>query len=262
MTLPNDPFLQTLIARFMQPGVIGMALVGSYSRGLQDKYSDVDLDLFTDVPGRKPLALHLVDGKLVSLKSIFAADEFSSLTKPEKAVWAVPGLRRMQILFDETGEIAKLQQAAWDFNWSVLQPAANAYAARKLMGCAEEAQKIMGGLANQNESKVLYAAWGLFAQLTEAIIVQQGWMIESENRYLSIPQEHLGDAHPWVRAFRLAFGMDAEATVPAWRMRGLASLDLYEQTAILFKKIIPDDHREVIMNTLQLIAEFKQEDHP
>jgi len=259
MTPQNDPFLQTLLARFKQPGVIGVALVGSYSRGQQGAHSDVDLDLFMDAPVKKTLALHLVDEKLVSLKSIFAADEFSSLTKPEKAVWAVPGLRQMKILADETGEVARLQQAAWDFNWPALQPAANEYAIRKLAACAEEARKIMAGLAAQNEFKTLYASWGLFAKLTEAVIVQHGWMIESENRYLSIPRERLGDAHPWVRAFRLAFGMDVESAAPAWKTRGLASLDLYQQTAILFERIIPADQREVILNTLQWIAEFKQE---
>jgi hypothetical protein len=39
------------------------------------------------------------------------------------------------------------------------------------------------------------------------------------------------------------------------QIRGKAALQLYEQTAILFKEIIPGHHREVIDHTLQLIKE-------
>jgi hypothetical protein len=174
--------------------------------------------------------------------------------RPESAVWAVPGLRQMRILLDETGQIARLKQAAADFDWAPLQEAADAFAVEDLMGCAEEVHKILSGLAQENESKVLYAVWGLYRGLTEAVAVQRGLMIESENRYLDILQNSLGRSHPWTKAFRLSFGMDfGDANVPAYQTRGRAALDLYRETAILFKDIITDKHREVIANTLQLI---------
>jgi predicted nucleotidyltransferase len=48
MNLLEDPFIQTLIARLIQPGVIGLAVTGSYSRGEHDSYRDVDVDIFVD----------------------------------------------------------------------------------------------------------------------------------------------------------------------------------------------------------------------
>lgn len=260
MSLPNDPIFESLLAWLNQPGILGIAIVGSYSHSAQNRYSDVDVDIFVDKLPEDSYTLRLFNGKLVSLKYLRLADELSSLKKPESAVWAVPGLRQMKILIDENGELAKLKQTADDFDWSDLQTAADEFAVNALMGCSEEAQKIMGGLLQENESKVLYAAWGMFKGLSFAAAVQAGLMIESENRIFTMVQEHFSKDHPaWVRAFRLSFGMDVVANIPAWQTRGLASLDLYEQTAILFKDIINETHREVIENTLKLIASFKLE---
>lgn len=258
MTQLNDTFLETIIARFNRPGVIGISIAGSYTRKMQDEYSDVDLDLFVDELPEDDYALRILDEKLVSVKYVRLADELSALKRPERAVWAVPGLSNMHILIDESGQLAKLKQAAIDFHWANLQPLADEYAIDELSGCAEEAHKIMSGLKTNNESKVLYASWGMFKNLSFAALVQAGLMIPSENRAFAILEEYFGKSHPaWTRAFRLSFGMDVEAGVPAYKTRGLASLDLYEETAKLFNGIINDKHREVIENTLQLIGKFR-----
>ena len=255
----QDPLLLSLIARLTQPGVLGFALVGSYARGENQSHSDVDLDIFVEELPPEAYTLQFHNGKLISLKYILLRDEYDSLTKPEKAVWAVPGLRQMRILQDETGQIAKLQRTARDFQWDPLQNVANEYAVGKLMGCAEEAHKIMGGLIQNHESKVLYAAWGMFKELSFAVLVQAGLMIDSENRLFDIIQNYLGHDHAWTRAFRLSFGMDVEGMeMPAFQTRGRAALDLFVQTAFLFKDIIRDAHREVIENTLQLISSHQQ----
>ncbi len=260
MNLLEDPIIQTLLARFNQPGVIALAITGSYSRDEHNPHSDLDMDIFVDDLPADSYTLQILNGKLISLKYIRLADEFDSLTKPERAIWAVPGLRQMQILLDETGQAAKLKQAAHDFNWADLQNAANEYAVESLMGCAEETRKIISGLMQGDESKVLYAAWGMFKGLSFAAAVQAGLLIESENKMFTIIQEHFKANPAWVQAFRHSFGMDVDANTPAYQMRGRASLDLYEQTYLLIENLITGKHREVIENTLQLISSYKQND--
>ncbi len=44
----EDPFIKSLIARLNQPGVVALALVGSYARGQNTQYSDVDVDIFVE----------------------------------------------------------------------------------------------------------------------------------------------------------------------------------------------------------------------
>jgi len=259
MKFLEDPFIQKLLAWLNQPGVVGIALAGSYSRGTQDQHSDVDVDIFVESQPDETYTLSILDGKLVSLKYILVSDEFASLTKPDRAIWAVPGLQQMQILLDETGQLTKLKQAAYDFKWADLQTAANDYAIEELLGCSEEAHKIISGLLQENESKVLYASWGLFKGLANAAAVQRGMIIESENRYFDIIQKNIGHTHEWTRAFRLSFGMDVgDVNILAYQTRGKAALELYQQTALLFEKIINDRHREVLENTLQLISSYKQ----
>lgn len=259
MNFRHDPFVRSLLAHFAPADAAGIALVGSYARDPQGSHSDVDVDIFVREPRGESSTLRILDGKLISLKYILLRDEFAALQKPERAIWAVPALRRMKILQDESGEIARLQRAAFDFEWRELQAAANEYALKELTGCAEEAHKIVGGLLQENESKVLYASWGMFKNLTEAAAVQAGLMIESENLYFSTVQSHFGRDHAWTRAFRLCFGMDLGAPgVPAYRTRGEAALDLYEQTARLFETIVHDKYREVIETTLGVIAAYQQ----
>ena len=260
MNLLEDPIIQTLIARLNQPGVIGLAVTGSYSRDDHTQHSDVDMDIFVDALPADSYTLQILNGRLISLKYILPADEFNSLKKPERAIWAVPGLRQMQILVDETGQIAKLKQAAYDFSWSELQNAANEYAVESLMGCAEEAHKIISGLMQENESKVLYASWGMFKSMSFAAAVQAGLMIESENKIFLMLQEHFKNTPAWVRAFRHSFGMDIESNTPAYQTRGRASLDLYEQTYLLFENLVTGKYREVIETTLQSISSYKQRD--
>lgn len=252
----TDSFLASLVSRYKQPGVIGIALVGSYARSENGLHSDVDLDILTDSSVPESYTLKYVDGRLVSLKVLALAREYDSLTKPEKAIWAVPGLSQMRILLDETGQLATLKRSAENFQWSPLQPAADEFAVEELMGCAEEIHKIVSGLASQHESKVLYAVWGLFKGLTNAVAVQRGLMIPSENRYFDILQDSLGRTHAWTKAFRLAMGAEI-GEAPIYLSRGKAALNLYQETALLFKDIMTDTHREVINATLKLIDQFK-----
>ncbi|MEW6029887.1 MAG: nucleotidyltransferase domain-containing protein [Chloroflexota bacterium] len=254
MKLPNDPFTESLIPRLDRPGVIGIALTGSYARGENKQFSDVDVDIFVNALPPEPYTLRYWDDHLVSLKYELLENERLSLTRPERAIWSVPGLRQMQILLDPSGELAALRRSALSFDWLSLQPAANEYAVEELMGCAEEAHKIMGGLAREHESTVLYAVAGLLKGLGNGVAVQRGLMIESENRYYQIIQKSLGPKHEWTRAFRLALGADlGPVDVPAYKTRGASALTLYKHTAALFEDLITNTHRQVIEATLEVI---------
>jgi predicted nucleotidyltransferase len=255
MTL-SDSFIQSTLAQIDSPDVIGVGIVGSYARGQESNYSDIDLDIYVNkLPENKyeRYTLRYLDEKLVSLKYTLLDDERSALTDPRRAIWAVPGLRGMKTLIDKDGSMFALQKAAQDFDWSSLQSAADEFAAEEVMGCAEEAHKILNGLGRGHESTVLYATWGLVKNLLEAVAVQKGLMIISENRYFDLIQDSVGRNSKWTRAFRMAWGLDANAS--QYQTRGAAALTLYRLTAEMFDDLIPEKHREVLNRTLQLIKE-------
>ncbi len=255
MTL-SDSFLQSALAQIDSPNVIGVGIVGSYSRGQESKHSDVDFDIYVSkLPANSydRYTLRYWDEKLVSLKYTLLDEERSALKDPRRAIWAVPGLRGMKILLDKDGSLSALQKAAQNFDWSPLQPAADEFAAEEIMGNAEEAHKILSGLVRGHESTVLYATWGLVKNMLEAVAVQRGLLIVSENRYFDLIQESVGRDSKWTRAFRTAWGLDPNAC--QYQSRGAAALTLYCLSAAMFDALIPEKHREVVNKTLQRIKE-------
>jgi predicted nucleotidyltransferase len=255
MSLTNS-FLQASLHKIDSPDVIGVGIVGSYARGQEDKYSDLDLDIFVHKHPANPYdryTLRYWENTLVSLKYTLLNEERSALTDPRRAIWAVPGLRGMKILLDKDGSMAALQQAAQEFDWSPLQPAADEYAAEEIMGNAEEAHKILSGLLKEHESKVLYATWGLVKNMLESVAVQKGILIISENRYFDLIQDTLGRESEWTTAFRTASGLDTFSS--QYQARGMAALKLYGLTAAMFDALIPEKHRNVVHKTLQIIRE-------
>ena len=255
MTLPNI-FIQSILDRIETPDIIGVGIVGSYSRGQEGKYSDVDFDIFVSkLPENQydRYTLCYWDGKLISLKYTLLEDERSALTNPRRAIWAVPGLRGMKIFLDKDGSLTELQKSAQEFNWSTVQALADEFAAEQVMHCAEEVHKILNGLTRGHESTVLYAVAGLVWNMLEAVAVQHGILIVSENRYFDLIQDSVGRDSKWTSAFRAAWGLDSSSS--QYQSRGTAALTLYWLTAAMFDKLIPEKHRDVVNNTLRLITE-------
>jgi hypothetical protein len=255
MSLSN-PFIQSILEKIDSPDVIGVGIVGSYARGQESKFSDVDVDIYVSKMPENPYdryTLHYWDGKLVSLKYVLLGDELEGLTNPRRAIWVVPGVQSMKIVLDKDGSLAELQKMAQKFDWSLLQPAADEFAAQEIMGNAEEVHKILNGLARGHESTVLYASWGLVKNMLEAVAVQRGIMMISENRYFDLIQDSVGRDTKWVSAFRTAWGLDYASS--QYQSRGPAALKLYRLTAAMFDGLIPEKHRNVVKQTLKLIKE-------
>ncbi|HKY55104.1 MAG TPA: nucleotidyltransferase domain-containing protein [Anaerolineales bacterium] len=252
----SDSFLHSALEQIDSPDVIGIGIVGSYARGQETKYSDVDFDIFVSkLPANEfdRYTLRYWDEKLISLKYTLLDDERAALTDPRRAIWAVPGLRGMKIILDKDGSLTELKKAAEEFDWSLLQGAADEFAAEQVRGCAEEVHKVLNGLARGHESTVLYAVWGLIKHLPEAVMVQRGLMIPSENRFFDLIQVAVGHDTQWTQAFRMGWGLDVNGS--QYQIRAAGALRLYCLTAMMFDPLIPEKHRNVVNKTLQLIKE-------
>ncbi len=255
----STAFLQKLVARLDDENTIGVLLEGSFSRGEVDRYGDVDLyHYLRQIPaGRvKPYSLQVVDGYLVSVSQTSLELEYASLRIPEQAVWSIPALRQARLLLDKEGLLAALQEAARQAIWEPLQEAANAYAASNLSGCSEEVCKILSGMERRDESKTLYAVWGLTRGLVNSLLVQGGVFITSENNYIDAAQQAAGRTSTWTRQFRLAIGLDPlPPGAPAYVGFGGAGLQLYRETAALLRDILQPANARVIDQTLEIMTE-------
>ena len=108
-------------------------------------------------------------------------------------------------------------------------------------------------LARGHESTVLYATWGLVKNILEAVAVQRGIMIISENRYFDLIQDSVGRDSEWTSAFRTAWGLDADAS--QYQSRGAAALGCIISLPRCSMRLIPEKHREVVNKTLHLIKD-------
>lgn len=253
-----DDLLRALVAEVTAPETVAISLAGSLARGDATPYSDVDLIHYQrEMPATTEGAYTLLwrGGRLVSLTGTTIAAKRVELTRPETAIFAMPGLRQARILHDPEGALAELRAAARGFDWAPLQPAANAYASETVMGDAEEVHKILGALSRRDESATLYATLGISLGLTRAVAVRRGLLIESENAYLRRVEDSIGPDTPWTRYHRLALGLDLGPTrlTPA-TARGIAALHLYRETVYLLLPVLLPRHLPVIDATLEAIA--------
>jgi hypothetical protein len=259
MSRLTDSFLQSLVAQLDDENTIGFTLAGSHARGDGGSYSDVDIHHYVlkmPVSAAERYFLRCRGDYLVSVTVVTLEAENASLRDPGKAIWAVPGLRQERILLDKDGSIAALKEIAAKTTWEQLQTAANEYASWKLCCYAEEINKILAGLALQDESRVVYALWGLTEGLATTLLVQRGILVPTENAFIDLAMDTAGRISEWTRQFRLVMGLDPHPEAePAFIGFGVAGLRLYCETARLLQNILLPEDASIVDRTLKTIAE-------
>jgi hypothetical protein len=247
---------QQLIAEFAS-GSDGLMLAGSFSRGDMDEFSDVDIWRFVtpeESDNDTPLRLRQMGAYLVSITTTSVAEKLKQMTRPESAIWAVPGIRQAQVLFDPSEELACLKQQAEEFVWEPLQPRADLFASQTLAGLLEETLKILRGLRDGDEAVASYATLGMALECARVLSIRRGWLIPTENRYLAVLQENAGSTSIWSCTFRLALGLDVppDDNLP-WKRRAQAALSLFQETARLVDAAIHGEERVLVDLALRKI---------
>ncbi len=233
--------LAALAERFDGAEVEALALTGSHARGEATAHSDVDLLRFTQAEPtieRERYHLWLLDGRLVSVSTTTISAKRAELTRPESALWAVPGLRQARILRDRSGALAALIAEAHAFTWTPALRAAD-HASDTLAGLAEEVHKLLGARERGDESALLYATLGMQQSLTRAALVAHGVLLVSENTYFAEALRLAGAGSRWERLLRVVIGYDAPpAGASPARGRGEAALWLYVEAARLLADML------------------------
>ena len=250
----SEDLLDAIVNNIRTDNTVAIVLTGSLARGEATEFSDIDLFHYVDeLPADvDKYAIRYEDNILVSISTATIESEQAKLQRPDTAIWSVEGVRQAKILVDPQGRFEALQQDAKDFIWTdELQHQANQLASRLLMDDGEEARKVLTGLAKGDASIILYATYGLVLGLSKSIAIQQGLLLISENEYFRRIREAI-QSHPKLAFhYDLAVGfsnisVDNGNTV---RMRGIASLQLYDNTADFLADAIQDDHRATIEKT-------------
>jgi predicted nucleotidyltransferase len=248
-----EHLLQRLTEELADENTQAIVLAGSHARGAATRYSDIDLVRYVRIlPSEEERYKLRYEGELLfSLHADRIHDERKKLTRPETALWAVPGIKMCRILLDNEGVFAQLQAEAEAFRWDAhMQRLADDFASLQLVNYAEEAHKLMSGLLQQDDSTTLYAAYGMVLGLMRIMCTYKGLFIPTENAYFETLTKHIGIDSTWSYYLRLASGLE-EGTP---RMRGTAALGLYMKTVELLRPILRSEHAIVVDKTWAIIA--------
>jgi len=251
-TAELDQFLAPLLQELDSPAVRGIYLSGSYARGSADQWSDVDLVCVTcdDAPSKESLEYR--DGVLVSITYCSFKHWLWCIESVGSAIHAVPAFRNMRPLLDKDGVLAKLRQIAMEFNHTSIQEQASRLAAEIVIHQVEVVHKLCGGLQQWDESRVLTATLELLHEMTRAVAIAGGVLVESANTYFAQVMENVGMYSAWTQAFRQTAGLEPG---DLW-IRGHAAVALFRETAVLLKADFTPNERTVIDGAIRLTQPF------
>lgn len=258
----SEAALQSLVAEIDSDDVTAIILGGSYARGEATAYSDVDfLRLVREESQRQPKRYFYRDGYLISVPTRTIASYRQSITKPEQAIWVVPSMRECKILLDKEGAFSAFQQSLASFRWETLQQEANIYASTRLMLFTEYVHKALSTLLGKNALALAQASEELLYVLTEALAVQRGILMQSGNSYYAQVQEVAGLDSAWTRYHRMLLCLEPlPAHLSPVEARGIAALQLYQETARLLYTALQPLDRDVIEQAIQVIEQAKLND--
>jgi predicted nucleotidyltransferase len=257
----SDDFLSRMIAELDDDTTQAIILHGSYVRGdALLPFSDVDLVriLQESVTQEESKRFVYRDGHLLSISSRPLSVYRKRFLQPERAIFAIPGIREARILLDKQGEFQKLQQEAWQWRWEPLQDAANAYASHTMVEQTEIVLKLLRALALHDSIALSEMIMDLLAAVTDAVAVQRGVLVRSGNTYFHQVQEAVGQQSGWTYSHLRIAGV----TLPplSLRERGKEALSLYKETAQLLKPVLCADHQDVIEQTIQTMEHLLSEE--
>jgi len=253
----SDEFLRACVTEMDEACVTAIILGGSQARGDATRYSDVDFMRFVKTPeDMVPKRYVYRDGRLVSIGTRTIAKYRAGLQDPESAIFVVPSMREARILLDKDGEFARFQQEVRAFMWEPLQAHANELAGTLLMLFSEYAHKVLGSLLMHDELALASAVNELLYQMTLAVAIQRGVLIESGNSYFRQVELSVSFSSAWTNYHLIVAGTEQVVSSKSFtEERAIASLRLYQETLAIMRDALQPMHRKVAEQTSRIIEE-------
>jgi len=230
-------------------------LGGSYARGNATPYSDVDIVHFVTVaPANPHRSYRYIEGRLVSIATRTLDWYRTALTQPTRAIFAMPAMQEARILLDKDGVFRAFQQELEAFTWEPLQASANQHVSHMLMNSAEDVHKLLSAQIRNDAPATFSTATTLYFDLTLAVVVQRGRLIDGSRTYVQHAQDAAGMDSAWTYAHQQFTSLDTyPSPSPIAQRRTQAALELYRETVALLEPALQPDHRVVVEHTVQLI---------
>ncbi|WP_205326466.1 nucleotidyltransferase domain-containing protein [Glycomyces sp. YM15] len=237
------------LAADLAPDALGIALLGSVAQGTDHPHSDIDL--FVALEAGAENEIRHIEGRMVTLSRKTLADLEGAFTSPWEAVVAVGAWRRARLLHDPAGHLARLQTRARAWTWEAIGTGADRWAARELVGLAEEVHKTCGMLARDRARS---------AAANRAILVLQlGYAMSVANRLVCDSENDLWDAVAAAEGPAWAGAWDDAAGITGCDHRAgcVAALELYRLAAARLDTHLDGDDHDIVRTAATLAAKAR-----
>lgn len=183
-----------------------IALMGSFARGDEKKYSDVDIVCFTDKKEEKEPIIKIIDDRYVVVSFVNEKEVNHSFTNPSQISAFIQGLQIAKILWDPNKYLEKLQEKAKKFKWNkAIQEKANRHVSKELVGWVEEALKAVQGAKHNDVGRMLSGLFGLSHGMLNILRIQKGVLLKGENTTFEQVTEKIKDNPKLVLLLNVVF---------------------------------------------------------
>ena len=228
-------------AELLDTGARAVVLIGSVARGEARPTSDIDLVALGTGPADR---LRIRDGRQVSLSWRTAEQVRAAFHEPAAAGAAVPAWRDAVVLADPAGEAAALRARAHEWDWSLIDAAADAWVAAEVTGYAEEVHRLVGQSASGSPRTAAVMRCLLAVHLATILAVHHRILYGSENHLWDLVAA--AEGAQWTVAQDVALGV-VPAPVPE---ANRAALTLYVVTAERTAHLLDRDQSAVVRTAL------------
>jgi hypothetical protein len=255
MSFVSDARLVELVKEHSPVPPLGVAVMGSFARGDEDEFSDIDVAGIHEQDEHEHTHRVVYEaGRLVSIASAPASVSRRHMSDPGYAIAAVPSYRIMRILLDTDGLMAQLKSEALAFTWADIAEKADAKASREIADTAEEVHKTLRALSTQNIELACLMAHDLTRLLQNSAALYEGVVHDTENRFYSAVRAAMGADSEWSRLQREANG---EVIGLSAFDRCASALSLYEGSLARFSARMDEADRQTAEEAVCRIRGFR-----
>ena len=217
-----------------------IALMGSYARGEEKKYSDIDIVCFLKGnDDEKDPIINFIDNKYVVISFLNDKSVSNIFSNPKEITEYLYGIKTAKILYDKNKYLYNLIIKANKFNWTNdIQKKANNIVSKEFVGYLEEVQKAIQGLLINDIGRMLNGLHGLTFGIFNIIRIQKGIILQGENTFFNQIIDYYKKDNYFNDLSRIAFGIDKSIISE----RVIAGLKLFDKvTTEFFSIICPED---------------------
>jgi len=231
-----------------------IALMGSYARNQNKRFSDIDIVYFTEYDANE-VEIKLTEDRYTVISYINIKEVENWFVDPKLATEFMGGLKTLIPIWDPKNHLENLRKRAIEFSWNQnLQEKADKYACEEIVLLGEEVNKGIQGIISNDNGRMLNCLFGLSLGLAKILRVQKGILIKSDNDFYDEILSIYENEPETLQIIKNLFGIQ-ESPI---KSRVLSGLLLYEKIVSELKYLFMGKNQKIIELLLANISILKK----